>query len=1067
MTARPQIDKMSQEKMAADTPSQLRLSLYLLGPYRATIGGEPVPESRAKKIEALLALLALDGGQPLRRENLVGLLFPDMPDEPARTNLRQSLTRLRRAIRDQEADPPFLMITRESVHFNLASDHFVDVIAFEQLERGCPNHRGQRDGRCGECMSRAQKALDLYRQPFLDGFFLEDSAAFDEWVLSQRERYQEAALSLASQLADHYESRGDYAAAEGIARRQVQIEPWREEAHRQLMRVLAYQGRRGDALRQYERLSQLLAAELGLEPARATEQLRRQIASATDERRNNLPLRDHSFVGRSEELAAIHEHLVDPNRRLVSLVGPGGSGKTALAIETGWQATSMHLGPFIHGVFVVPLAGIERPEDKDDEDGSAYVPLVAAVAEALAFSPTTDAAQALIDYLDDKQLLLILDNAEHLIDSVRELSLALMRGAPTLQILITSRTRLNLVDEWLVEVGGLPVPELSIPEPESHAADDAPQLFIQRAQRLMPKIGSSSGDSPCPRPAIIRICRLVQGLPLGVELAASWVRLLSCQEIAAELEKNLDFLHSSSTSVEARHQSLRAVFEYSWDLLNESNRQIFGRLAVFSGAFDWRAAQSVAGATVQSLANLVDYSLLQRRAPTSGNVQRYEILESLRHFAAEKHMAAEKTADRLSERHSAYYLGFLAARLVELRGERQQAAVREIAQEIGNIRAAWRSAVERSELAGLAGAHESLAMFYYMRSWFEEGESNFALASNALASGPAEPGREVLRARLMAWHGWFCTLRGQVSEGHQVLREATVELRRHQESAALASMLPYLAVATSAAGDNSTAEQLAREALQLGRQRGDSYVQSVASNVLSQILYLQGEYEQAREFGQKSLALQRESGNYWSMAFSLVNLGRAAYAAADYWQASTHYREAIEIRERMGDARGKALGLLYLGDADLAEGNLESAGQAYQESLAIFQDIGSRSGSAEALARLGRIAQQEQERRQARRYFAEALSLARTGQAVRPMLDALWGLAQLLADQAPEEALAAAYVVANHPAAGEEIRRQASEVAAQLAGESGLETPDEVEPQQALEMLDEVAGQLLSAAQVT
>jgi DNA-binding SARP family transcriptional activator/predicted ATPase len=1044
--------------MAVDAPNPLRLSMLLFGSFRATIGGEPLPGSRAKKIEALLAYLALDQSQSYRRENLVGLLFPEMPDEMARMNLRQTLTRLRRAIRDQDVDTPFLLVDRESVQFNDASDHYLDVSAFRQRQAGCPDHHGLRDGSCPECMASAQQALDLYQGPFLDGFFLEDSAAYDEWVLSQRERFQEAALALATQLGDYYERRGEYAAAERVARRQVQLEPWREEAHRQLMRLLAYQGRRGDALRQYEKLTALLMNDLGLEPMPATEQLRQQIFAAATGRPNNLPDRDPSFIGRSSELASINEHLVDPTRRLISLVGPGGSGKTALAIETGWQAASLYLGPFIHGVYYVPLTGISASKSQHTGDVTPYDPLVTAVTEALAFSPTTDPLHELLDYLGQRRALIILDNAEHIIEEVRNLALTLMRGGSLLKILVTSRSRLGLEGEWLVDVGGLPVPD-----PSSVAADDdAAHLFAQRALRLAPEIVSSEGGSPCPRNDIIRICRLVQGLPLGIELAASWVRLLSCQEIAGELEKSLDFLRSSAAGVEARHQSLEAVFDYSWDLLDGSERRILGRLAMFSGAFDRSAAQNVAGATVQLLGKLVDYSLLQRLAAQPGQVQRYEILESLRHFAARKQAASAEGTEQINYRYSIYFLEFLACRLGELRGGRQKAAVDEIALEISNIRAAWRLAVERNDLATLAGALESLALFYYMRSWFAEGETSFALAINGLLQSNPDPERETLRARFMAWQGWFCTLRGQVSAGLGLLQEAAGLLRRYGDRAALGNVLPYLAVATSAAGDNDVALRLAQEAHQISRGEGDYYLEYVAANVLSQIMYLQGDFEQARHFGQESLAEQRKGSNYWSMAFSLVNLGRAAFAAGDYLQASAYYQEAIEIREALGDARGKALGLLYLGDAALAEQKLRQARRAYGEGLAIFQEIGSRTGSAEASARLGRLATLEEKPMRARREYAKALELARTGPAVQPMLEALLGLAQLLAGEAPELALRAAYVTSIHPATSESGRLAAADLAAQLAAATGLELGGELTPG----MLDKAAGKLLAAARL-
>jgi DNA-binding SARP family transcriptional activator/predicted ATPase len=1062
------------------TESSTRLSLLLLGPYRATVGDEPLAESRTKKIEALLAYLAVNGEQAYRRETLVGMFFPDMVDEAARTNLRQTLARLRQAIRDRDANPPFLLITRESVQFNLASEHFVDVTSFEQLQGGCPHHHGRRNALCLECMAGAQQALDLYRGPLMDGFFLEDSVVFDEWLQPVRERLREIALALAAQLGDFYERRGEYAAAEAAARRQLEMEPWREEAHLQLMRVLAYQGRRGDALRQYDRLAELLETDLGLEPMPATEQLRRQIVLATEVRSHNLPPRDHSFVGRTAELALINEHLVNPERRLISLVGPGGSGKTALAIEAGWTASSNYLGPFIHGVFMISLAGVRAPSASDSGAASGYDPLLTAVADGLGFRPTVDPDSELVNYLGDRRLLLILDNVEQLMGAARKLVSALLRGAPSLQILATSRTRLNLAEEWLVEVGGLPVPGLPVPglpvpgppikgqlpaaTAEAAFNGDAPSLFVRRAARLMPEIHSEEGLRRCPEETIIRICQLVQGLPLGVELAASWVRLLSCGEIAVELEKNLDFLRSSAADLEERHRSLRAVFDYSWALLEDPDRKIFGRLAVFSGSFDRSAAETVTGATMHNLARLVDYSLLQRRDAGAQKSQRFEILESLRHFAAEKQQATAEGLDPLNERYSAYHLNFLALRLVDLRSKLQQSTLNEIAQEIDNIRAAWRLAVEQVDIAGLAAAHEALALFYYMRSWFAEGESQFKLAFDGLAGQPHDEQRQRLRAQLLAWYGWFVTLRGQVPFGRQHLNEAVSMLREQDAMGALAGALPYLAIATSTSGDIESAERLAREALQLSEQLGNQVIEAVSANVLSQVLYLHGDYEQAREYGQRSLALERDCGNYWSMAFSLVNLGRAAFASADYGHASTHYQEAIEIRESLGDARGKALGLLYLGDAALAKEDLGQARPAYQESLTIFREIGSRQGSAEALNRLAGIARLEKRLAHALRDYAEALELALEARVARPMLQALLGLAAILADELPQKSWMAARIVAAHPATGESDHRVAVDLVTQLQSEAGSQPAETMEPEAAMTLLNEVAEEILQLA---
>jgi len=360
----------------------MALSLLLLGPFQATSGEVAIPESRAKRIEALLAYLAMEAAYPHRRERLVGFLFPELPDGQARTNLRQTIKRLREAI-DDNPDQPYLLITRESIQFNQSSEHFLDTVVYEEQLDGCSVHRGRRDAHCSECMAMAGQAVNFYRGPFLDGFFLEDSVAFEEWLLGHREQLQQQTIAVLQQLADFHERRGEYDLAGQYTRQQIAIEPWREEAHRQLMRVLANQGQRTAALHQYEILREQLWEELAVEPTPESESLQRTVAAATKARSQNLPARDRSFVGREEEIARIRENLVNPDRRLLTLVGSGGSGKTALAIEAGWRVAGQYLGPYLHGVFFVPLANISG--EHTGRYGELN-PLVTAVAEAVNFS---------------------------------------------------------------------------------------------------------------------------------------------------------------------------------------------------------------------------------------------------------------------------------------------------------------------------------------------------------------------------------------------------------------------------------------------------------------------------------------------------------------------------------------------------------------------------------------------------------------------------------------------------------------------------------------------------------
>lgn len=921
---------------------ELHLSINLLGPFHATINSRPIPESRSKRIEALLAYLAVEHTTAHRRETLVGLLFPDMPDAQARTNLRQTLTRLRRAVQDAKAQPSYLLVTRESTQFNSESNSLVDVTVCTHALRGCASHAGRRDANCADCMASVGEGLALYRGDFMAGFLLEDAFAYDEWVLARRAELRQAVLAAARDLADYYERRGEYATAVPYTRQQIDIEPWQEAPHRQLMRLLAYQGERNAALQHYEKLRDILWDELGVDPMLETEALRDRIAAGLEERPYNLPTRDTTFVSRTEELAQLHAYLVDPQHRLVTLVGIGGSGKTALATEIGWRAATQFLGPFIHGVFFVPLAGLMASQAENTNA------LVTAVAETIGitFAGKRPPQDQLLDYLHDKSLLLILDNFEHLLAAGRGFLLALLANTNAVQIIVTSRERLNLAAEWTLPVGGLP------------ALDSGAQdLFVQRARRLVP--GFAVSGEVCPETAVNRICQLVQGLPLGIELAASWVRMLDCVEIAREIAQSLDFLQSSQHDLPARHQSLRAVFDYSWKLLDAAARQVLQRLAVFHGSFNRQAAAAVGGASLPQLSLLVDNSLLQRQAAAGGEI-RFEMLEMLRQYALDKlgGHAAEKTAVR--DQHAAFYIDFLEKQLPLMRGEKQQTTLIQIAQEIENVRAAWHWAVERGNFATLDYGIDGLALFYYMRSWFAEGVEMFTLVVTRLQSMPRDTHLDAIYAKLLARQGWFTFLSGQQQAGIDLLKKSLAQLQAAPDPSARLYSLNFLAAALVGAGEAAAAQAVALEGLTLGQQVNDDYYQAIANNILSQIAYSQAEYAAARDYCLQSLTLEEALGNRWSMGFSFTNLGRVAYATGDFTEAQKRYQESLLIRKEMDDKRGQGLCLVYLGDTAVAQIDLPSAHSHYTNALALFRAIGSPHSISMTQTRLDKLAQQEE-----------------------------------------------------------------------------------------------------------
>ncbi|HEX6387674.1 MAG TPA: tetratricopeptide repeat protein, partial [Anaerolineae bacterium] len=899
-----------------------RLSLSFLGPWQVIFDGEAVTSFKYDKVRALLAYLATEADRPHRRETLMGMLWPELPEAAARNNLRQVLVTLREAIGDRTAEPPYLLTSRATVQFNPDSDAWLDVTAFTDLLAACERHPHRSPDNCKTCAERLQQVAELYRGPFLAEFFLPDSVAFEEWTLLKREWLQRQMLAALARLTAYHERRGQYEQASRYARRQLELEPWHEEAHRQLMRLHFLRGERNAALAQYEQCRRVLVEELGVEPEAETTALYEQIRDATEdvpialerlalpaERPHTLPPQPTPFVGRETELQEIGRLLDTMDCRLLTLTGPGGVGKTRLAL----QAAAEHLDTFADGVFFVSLASLPSADL-----------LIRAIANALRLEveAAADPRTQLLAQLRHKEMLLVLDNFEHLLEGV-DLLADILRGAAGVTLLVTSRERLDLQREWVFTVEGLSTPCPTQPSTLEVENNDAVQLFVQSARRVR----TDFALSPENQTDIVRICQLVAGLPLALELAAAWVRVLSCREIADEIEQGIGFLTTTLRDVPERHRSLTAVFDHSWRLLSAEEQAVLPKLSVFEGGFRRQAAGRVAGASLPTLAALVDKSLLQWNP--SG---RYAMHEMVCQYAEGKLQASEETAV-VQARHLEYYLDWAITADPNLVGAEAAGWLEQFEAEKDNLRTAL---------------------------------------TRVLRHGEAESGLQLVGA---LW--WFWYTRGYHSEGRTWLAKALARDETGEPGDARAKALQGAGVLAWNQGDYAAARSYYEEALAIRRASGDQLAISALLNNLGNLAMDQGDYVTARQSHEESLAIKRVLDDQRGIAISLGNLGIVAYQQGDYDTARSFYEESLVIKRALDDRRGISLTVGNLGNVLFEQGNYPAARALLEESLALKRELGDKWGIATTLGNLGEVALGEGDLAAARKRLGESLEIRR------------------------------------------------------------------------------------------
>jgi predicted ATPase/DNA-binding SARP family transcriptional activator len=869
------------------------LHIRLLGGFEVAVDEQIIPDDawRLRRASTLIKLLALAPGHRLARDQVLELLWPRMSPEAARNNLHQALYAARRALKTKRGGPQFIRLHHDLLVLDAPNGLLIDVDAFECA---CTTARMRQD------VATLQRAVGFYTGDLLP------ADRYEDWVVARRTALRESYLDLLLRLATLHQQADDLDKAISTLRQAIDHEPTYELAHTQLIGLLEASGQHYAARRQYHVLRDMLRRALDtdfeddvsaiLEEPHELGQASSYRDVVAPPRTGNLPLALTSLVGRQTLIADVCGLL--RTTRMVSLVGPGGVGKTRLALEAARQSALRYPG----SVWFVSLGALQDPALVPDA-----VARTLGVSEGLHRSVTASIAAEI-----DNDTLIVLDNCEHLIDACAQLCHTVLEQSPGVRILATSREALGVPGETVWRV-----PPLTLPTPPcpSHQDPDlemvieqseAVQLFLERAALRQPRIELTVDNSAL----LVTICRRLDGIPLAIELAAARTSILTLSQIATRLDSALELLHARSRTLEARQQSVRAVLDWSYDLLSGEERAAFRHTAVFVGGFTLASFEAVLSIVseqksakrnmsqgIDLLAQLVEKSLVQVETRDDQNEEaRYCLLETVQQYAAERLIASDEYP-AACERHAQWFLSMVEdaephlARADSWWWER-------IDREHGNLRAALDWAVSANEHDIAMRFVGALWQYWQGRGYLREGRH---AAERALARFEGRNIPDALKARAFDGAGTLAWRQGDNERAQALLEDALDIHRTLGDQRGMAHALHYLGAVAHHRGDFAAAARLYQESLVLRRALDDRSNTAALLNNLGLAVLALGDAERAEALLQESLALHQELGDRWNAAYTLDSLGQAALARNNPYQARGWYIAALTLLRDLDD----------------------------------------------------------------------------------------------------------------------------------------------------------------------
>ena len=954
----PEMQRKSQRKAPLAVSAALPWQVQLLSGLKAACGERALEKFQTQKTAALLSYLAFYCPRRFPREELIDLLWPEADQDAGRNRLSQTLSWLRLHLEpEQGRRGTVLWANRQEVGLIPQTIH-TDVSEFVAAANAggadAPMHPP-----AAAQVAALERAAALYTGSLLPGHY-------EDWVLTERQRLLTLFLSVLHQLILHHEQAQHWERALDYARRGVAVDPISEEMHRTLIRGLAASGQPEAALRQFRDLKQILHRELGVMPSAATLALAEQVRQdARNAARKAAFVRTSSpvlsalvmpltrFFGREAEIASLRKVLLRDTVRLVTLTGIGGTGKTRLALEAAGGLTE----DFAGAVWFVPLADITDPAS-----------LPAALLDALQITPSTEASalKQVCEALSRRPALLVLDNLEHLMEGAGSLVRELLEQTTTLKILATSRQCLSLHGEQEIPLLPLAPPEWeeeNTPDKNSRLQRlmqiESVRLFVDRVRLVRPAFDVTPQNAE----AIARICIRLEGLPLAIELCASWAQTLTPAQMLDQLSRRFEFLVSRRRDIAPRHRSLRAALEYSYLLLPLPLQQFFVQLSVFRGGWTAQAAETVClshlsgsrtAATLTSLAELRERSLLTAEEhPAGGSEMRYRMLEALREFAAEQWSLLEDAA--LRRHHAEYFVALAEKANPHLTGFQQKVWLARLEAEYDNLRAALSWTVEsHSAELGLQMV-VALSRFWEIRGYFREAQQ--WLERLLLLTSRTASASENLRLRAQAltvYANVFEGLTDYLSAGAYAA-QALALWRELEDEDGIAFTLTILGSISIVHDDFTLAMQFIQEARTVSHRVGNKRISAFAANCLGRINLTQEDWSGAAEAFSESLDLYRVLADWNKAAVALNNLGLVARYRGDLTAARDLLRQALSEQQILGARPGMAISLLNLATVDRLDQCYTESMSAVRQAALLAQEIDDQRVQAWCIKEFGHL----------------------------------------------------------------------------------------------------------------